>query len=181
MAKLQRAPPPPARPQANDDNSRPNGLDKSLPSLPQRMNHAPPRPASRMDAARSQDDLSRPMNMGYHNATKAPPKRPYQQDAGDEMASRPTMQRSGPSYQQNEGKRRRTGEDHQELDVPEGQPRLMAPPIRQSSIRPKVNHQSPRELESSRANMRSGWTCKGFVFQRLCSSTTSVPCWSITS
>lgn len=137
MAKLQRAPPPPARPQANDDNSRPNGLDKSLPSLPQRMNHAPPRSASRMDAARSQDDLSRPINMGYHNATKAPPKRPYQQDAGDEMASRPTMQRSGPSYQQNEGKRRRTGEDHQELDVPEGQPRLMAPPIRQSSIRPK--------------------------------------------
>lgn len=141
MAKLQRAPPPAARPQPMETNVRSNALDKSLPPAPQRMNQAAPRPASRMDNARSQEDLGRPVNMGFHNTTKAPPKRPFQQDASEE-ASRPTLQRSGPSYQQNDAKRRKTSDDFQEPDMQETQTRQMAPPIRQSSIRPKVNKTS---------------------------------------
>lgn len=134
MAKSQRPPPPPAR----DDNVRPLGQDKPLPPVPQRMNQAPPRPGTRLENARSQEDLARPPNMGFHNTTKAPPKRPFQQDVSEELGSRPPMQRSGPSYQQNEGKRRKTSENYHDTDIPDTQPRQMAPPLRQSSIRPKV-------------------------------------------
>lgn len=140
MAKQQRAPPPAARPQPIEDSIRPTAQEKSIPPAPQRMNQAPPRPGSRMDNARSQEDLGRPINMVFHNTTKAPPKRPFQQDASED--SRPILQRSGPSYQQNEGKRRKTSEDFQEPDMLETQNRQMAPPIRQSSIRPKVNKRS---------------------------------------
>ncbi|KAH8804662.1 hypothetical protein F5884DRAFT_796820 [Xylogone sp. PMI_703] len=89
---------------------------------------------------RSQDELGRPVNGGLHNTTKAPPKRPLQHDLTDEHASRPQIQRSGPSYQYNEPhtKRRRTneGEDDDE-EISNSQPKMLAPPIRQSGVRPK--------------------------------------------
>lgn len=126
-AKESRAPPPAIRSQPSAEVLH----DKALPALPQakaqRMNTAAPR---------SQDEYGRPIN---HPSTKAPPKRPLQQDT-DEHHSRPAVQRNGPSYQQNEAqsKRRKTSENFEgEEEIVESHPKMSAPPIRQSSVRPK--------------------------------------------
>ncbi|OBT66165.1 hypothetical protein VE03_05112 [Pseudogymnoascus sp. 23342-1-I1] len=119
-AKLNRPPPPPARPNPHAERDKPlPATHRAEPESVHRMN---PRPQeeSRMNT--------------LQNTTKAPPKRPM---PADEAQSRPTMQRNGPSYHQNDSKRRKT-EDEFLDDAMETQPRgAMAPPIRQSTIRQK--------------------------------------------
>ncbi|KFY42312.1 hypothetical protein V495_04566 [Pseudogymnoascus sp. VKM F-4514 (FW-929)] len=119
-AKLTRPPPPPARPNPHAER------DKPLPAA----HRAEPEPVHRMNQ-RPQEESR--MNT-LQNTTKAPPKRPM---PAEEAQSRPAMQRNGPSYQQNDSKRRKT-EDEFLDDAMETQPRgAMAPPIRQSTIRQK--------------------------------------------
>ena len=127
-AKENRAPPPAVRAQPSVESLK----DKALPPLPQaksqRMNSLVPR---------SQEDPGRAI---VQPTTKVPPKRPLQQDS-EEIISRPPIQRSAPSYQQNDtqSKRRKTNEivdgDGDENMV-ESHPKMSAPPIRQSSVRP---------------------------------------------
>lgn len=133
-AKQTRAPPPAMRSQITVDMSK----DKALPALPPTQRE--PTKPNRMNTTlqRSQDDLARSVASIPHNNSKAPSKRPLQQDI-DDQSSRPALQRNGQSYQQNDGnaKRRKTSETFDDDDT-EPQPRMMAPPIRQSSVRPKV-------------------------------------------
>jgi hypothetical protein len=144
-AKMTGAPPPAIRPQpSNGDLTLSMINDKPLPSVPSqsqrgdmgqsttRMNPAPHRP---------QGETSRPTTASMHTAAKVPPKRPLQQDAGDDYRSRPTMQRNPPSYQHNDNhsKRRKTSDVFDTDDEMSPPPaKLTAPPIRQSSSRPKV-------------------------------------------
>ncbi|KAL3421083.1 inner centromere protein [Phlyctema vagabunda] len=134
-AKQTRAPPPAMRHQATTSELS-YSQEKALPPLPPQRadtNQAKPtRPTAGLH--RSQDDLTRTMP---HN-NKAPPKRPLQQE-NDDHHSRPQLPRNGPSYQQNEtnSKRRKTSENFDDDDSTEHQPRMMAPPIRQSSVRQK--------------------------------------------
>lgn len=110
--------------------------EKALPPVPQRGEQSQPaRPPHR-----PQEDLGRSVNSVLQNAAKAPPKRPLQQDA-DEHHARPTMQRNPPSYQHNDAhtKRRKTSETFDDdEDMTEPHANIKAPPIRQSSSRPKV-------------------------------------------
>ncbi|PBP22335.1 inner centromere protein [Diplocarpon rosae] len=135
-AKETRAPPPAARTQANCDITHAMLQDKALPPAPQHrteMQSKRPNPA----AQRPQEDLGRATSSMLHNNAKATSKRPFQQDAED-YHSRPTLQRNGMSYQDQQSKRARTTEDFDENDdMTEDHPNMTAPPIRQSSIRPK--------------------------------------------
>lgn len=127
-AKETRAPPPAIRPQVREDLQ-----EKALPPLPQ-----PKAPRMNSIVPRSQEELNRP-TASVHPSAKAPPKRPLQQDS-DDYHSRPAMQRSGPSYQHNEAhsKRRKTSENFEDDDdLTENHPKMTAPPIRQSTARPK--------------------------------------------
>jgi hypothetical protein len=126
-AKETRAPPPAIRPQQNVDSWQ----DKALPPVPPQRNDLG-----------GQTKLSRinpPMN-----TAKAPPKRPLQQDNNDELNSQPAMQRNGMSYlNEAHHKRARTNEYLDDDDeLVESHPKMTAPPIRQSSIRPKVRRSS---------------------------------------
>jgi len=141
-AKETRAPPPAVRPQPSGDL---NAMlqEKALPPVPvQRAELAQSKPPRMVNAPaqRPQDDMGRSVNSTLHNTTKAPPKRPLQQDP-EEHHPRPTLQRNGPSYQHNEqqSKRRKTSQEFDDdEDMPDHQPKMTAPPIRQSSSRPKV-------------------------------------------
>ncbi|ESZ99082.1 hypothetical protein SBOR_0492 [Sclerotinia borealis F-4128] len=115
-AKQKRAPPPAIRPQQIADQ----WLDKSLPPIPPQRN-----------------DLGGQAKATRINTAKAPPKRPLQESS--EEAARPTMQRNGPSnHGESRNKRQRTNEYLDEEDeLTESHPKMTAPPIRQSSIRPK--------------------------------------------
>ncbi|KAI9645613.1 hypothetical protein NHQ30_006355 [Ciborinia camelliae] len=115
-AKQKRAPPPAIRPQQNLDQWH----DKSLPPVPLQRN-----------------DLGGQAKATRINTAKAPPKRPLQEN--NEEAPRPTMQRNGPSnHGESRNKRQRTNEYLDEEDeLMESHPKMTAPPIRQSSIRPK--------------------------------------------
>jgi hypothetical protein len=141
-AKETRAPPPATRPQTSGDSTHTMLQEKALPPLPpQRGEAGPPKPI-RMNTAiqRTQEDTGRPTSTLLHNTTKAPPKRPLQQDA-EEHVPRPAIQRNGPSYQSDhQSKRRRTSENFDDDDdMAEPQPKMTAPPIRQSSSRQKVD------------------------------------------
>jgi hypothetical protein len=119
-AKQMGAPPPASR----------NLQDKALPPVP--------REAMQAKSTRQQEEMGRPGSQTSHNVPKLPSKRPLQQEAGDDN-TRPTIQRNGPSYEQ-KTKRRKTSENFDdEEDMTENQPRMNAPPIRQSSSRPKVS------------------------------------------
>jgi len=128
-AKQVGAPPPALRPQPSGD------LDKPLPSVPRE--HPQPRaPPMSSSLHRSQDDGGRPLL-----TAKVPPKRPLQQENADDHHSRPNIQRNAPSYQHNENrsKRRKTSETFDDDDdMTEPRPKMTAPPIRQSTSRPKV-------------------------------------------
>jgi hypothetical protein len=92
-------------------------------------------------ANKLQEEFTWSINSAYQNTTKAPPKRPLPQEAVEESQSRSTVQRNGLSNHQQvpDAKRRRTN-DNQDGDMMESQPRgAMAPPVRQSGIRQKVN------------------------------------------
>jgi len=144
-AKETRAPPPALRPQPSSDLTHAMLQDKPLPPAPiQRPELAQSKPPRMVNATaqrpQPQEDLGRSVNSTLQNTTKAPPKRPLQQDSEDHH-SRPTLQRNGPSYQHNEqqSKRRRTSQEFDDdEDMTEPQPKMTAPPIRQSSSRPKV-------------------------------------------
>lgn len=137
-AKQTGAPPPAIRPQPSGDLKISVMQDKALPPVPPQRGEA-----TRMNntVQRAQEDLGRSVNSVLHNTAKAPPKRPLQQDS-DEHHSRPTMQRNPPSYQHNDThtKRRKTSEsfDDDDEDMTEPHANIKAPPIRQSSSRPKV-------------------------------------------
>ena len=141
-AKETRAPPPAVRPQpSNGDLSLSVMQEKALPPVPAQRDLGQAK-APRMNSTnhRPQEDLGRSVNSALQNAAKVPPKRPLQQDA-DDHHSRPTLQRNGPSYQQNEPhtKRRKTNEGFDDDDdMTETQPKMTAPPIRNSSVRQKV-------------------------------------------
>lgn len=139
-AKLNGAPPPAIRPQTNGGDLTLSMLnEKPLPSAPQRGDMGQ---ASGRVNPTSQREASRPTNASLHTTTKVPPKRPLQQDAGDDYRSRPTMPRNPASYQHNDNhsKRRKTSDVFDTDDEMSPPPaKLTAPPIRQSSSRPKVN------------------------------------------
>jgi hypothetical protein len=135
-AKQAGAPTPAIRPQPGGDPKSLIMQDKALPPPPPQRGEAA---RTNTSVQRPQEDLGRSVNTGMHNTAKAPPKRPLQQDA-DEY-SRPTMQRNPPSYQHSDthNKRRKTSETFDEDDdMTEPQGKMAAPPIRQSSSRPKV-------------------------------------------
>lgn len=136
-AKETRAPPPAIRPQPSGDLAR--AMDKALPPVPQQRSELGQSKAPRMNPGnqRSQEEMGRSMTSSMHNSTKAPPKRPLQQDA-DDYHSRPTLQRNGPSYQEQQSKRPRMTEEFDDDDLTENHPKMTAPPIRQSSVRQKV-------------------------------------------
>ncbi|KAI9657960.1 MAG: hypothetical protein M1821_002617 [Bathelium mastoideum] len=97
-------------------------------ALPPRADLGAARPVSRFNTV--QDQL-RPVPHPPINPAK-PAKRPKPEDE-DEQASRPAVQRTGPSYQQTEGKRRKTDEeDEEEIETRHS---VKAPPIRHSNIR----------------------------------------------
>lgn len=143
-AKETRAPPPAVRPQPSGDLTHAMLQEKALPPVPvpraELAQSKPPRmvnaPAQR---PQPQEDLGRSVSSTLQNTTKAPPKRPLQQESEDHHL-RPTIQRNGPSYQHNEqqSKRRKTSQEFDDdEDMTEPQPKMTAPPIRQSSSRPK--------------------------------------------
>lgn len=139
-AKLTGAPPPAIRPQPNMDLTLDMLQDKALPQQRADVVQAQA-PRTQSTVYRSQDDHSRPVNSVLHNTTKVPPKRPLPQDAAEENHSRPATQRNPPSHHDgHQPKRRRTSEnvDGHGDNVTEPQPKMTAPPIRQSTIRQKV-------------------------------------------
>lgn len=163
-AKQTGAPPPAIRPQPSGELAHSMLQDKPLPQVPQGMGQAKANLAN-SSAHRPQDD-GKPINSVLHNSAKVPPKRPLQQDAGDDHHSRPTIQRNPPSYQHNDNhsKRRKTSENFDDGDdMNDPQPKMTAPPIRQSSIRQKV--QNPTIF------------CKTFIltFRRTCKPNQSFP------
>ncbi|EHK97288.1 putative Inner centromere protein-related protein pic1 [Glarea lozoyensis 74030] len=112
--------------------------DKALPPVPRGE-------ASQSKPVRQQEEMGRPASQASHNVAKPLSKRPLQQEVGEDQA-RPAIQRNGPSYEQLQSKRRKTSERFEDdEDMTENQPRMNAPPIRQSSSRPKHNmtHSKP--------------------------------------
>ncbi len=88
-----------------------------------------PRPPSRLHNLPDHNRLAN--NQPVHNPMKPLNKRVFDPDA-DEESTRPSRPQGGTTYQQNDGKRRKTDdEEAQEVRV---RP-TMAPPIRQSGIR----------------------------------------------
>lgn len=135
------APPPAIRPQQNMDLNLDMLQDKAL---PQQRGDVVQAQSSRPQSTvyRPHEEHNRPVNSVLHSTTKVPPKRPLPQDATDDNYSRPAAPRNAPSHQ-NDGhqpKRRRTSEkfDGHSDGIAESQPKMTAPPIRQSSIRQKV-------------------------------------------
>ena len=141
------APPPAIRPQANMDLTLDMIQDKVLPQ--QRGDTAQAQaklPRTQSTVYRPHDDQGRPTNSVLHNTSKVPPKRPLPQDAADESQSRPGAQRNPSTHHDgHQAKRRRTSEiaDGHGDTMPEPQPKMTAPPIRQSNIRQKVRDLSP--------------------------------------
>ncbi|KAE9363851.1 hypothetical protein N431DRAFT_390044 [Stipitochalara longipes BDJ] len=143
-AKETRAPPPAVRPQPSGDLTHAMLQEKALPPVPApRAELAQAKPPRMVNAPaqrpQPQEDLGRSVNSTLQNTTKAPPKRPLQQDSEDHHP-RPPLQRNGPSYQHNDqqSKRRKTSQEFEDdEDMTEPQPKMTAPPIRQSSSRPK--------------------------------------------
>ncbi|OTB08081.1 hypothetical protein M426DRAFT_317186 [Hypoxylon sp. CI-4A] len=120
-AKQTRAPPPAAR-------SQPNG-----PPDYSRAESSVPRPPSRLasNAPRSQEEVGRPINTMLPNASKAPSKRPLQQDYNDNgNRQAPTR---GTGYQSKESKRMRMTDEFEEEVEKEKQPSLKGAPVRPSA------------------------------------------------
>lgn len=140
-AKETRAPPPAVRNQPSVDLGSSMMQEKALPPIPPQRGDFGQSKGSRMNPAaqRPQEDMIRSVNSTLQSTAKLPPKRPLPQDSEDHHA-RPTLQRNGPSYQQeHQSKRRRTSEDFDDdEDMTEDHPKMTAPPIRQSSSRQKV-------------------------------------------
>ncbi|KAI9711264.1 MAG: hypothetical protein M1820_002251 [Bogoriella megaspora] len=89
------------------------------------------RPIGRMNTIQNQK--MRPIPQPPINPAK-PAKRP-QPDDEDESTLRPTMHRSGPSYQQSEAKRRKTESEDEDEETSEPRRSVNAPPIRHSNMR----------------------------------------------
>ncbi|KAL6715157.1 hypothetical protein ACLMJK_007421 [Lecanora helva] len=108
---------------------RMKGDPPHAPSIP-RQDLGGPRPPSKLHNAPDHSRLAG--NQPTQNPAKPPIKRVFDPDA-DEEPFRPGRTQGGPTYQANESKRRRTEDE----DVPEVRVRpTMAPPIRQSGVRP---------------------------------------------
>ena len=141
-AKLIGAPPPAIRPQSNMDLTLDMLQEKALPQQRGDIVQAQA-PRTQPNAYRPYEEHGRSVNSVLHNAAKAPPKRPHPQDAIDESHSRPTTQRNQPPPYNNDShqpKRRKTSEtvDSHNDNMTESQPKMTAPPIRQSTVRQKV-------------------------------------------
>ncbi|KAL2352738.1 hypothetical protein BJ546DRAFT_179374 [Cryomyces antarcticus] len=129
-AELQRqqAAPPRTR-QANDLATALQNEKAQGPSAHHRGDLGHARSVSRMNTVQ---DMPRPITQPQINPAK-PPKRVFQPETEDEPGQRPTLQRAGPSYQQQDAKRRKTIDEDDEDDEPRRS--VMAPPIRHSNIR----------------------------------------------
>ncbi|KAI2624264.1 hypothetical protein GGR54DRAFT_595785 [Hypoxylon sp. NC1633] len=121
-AKQTRAPPPAAR-------NQPNG-----PPDYSRAEPAAPRPASRMTSTipRSQEEVGRPVNAVLSTASKAPTKRPLQQDYNDNNARQPPA-RVGTGYQPKDSKRMRMTDEFDNNAETDKQPNLKGAPVRPSA------------------------------------------------
>lgn len=125
-AKQTRAPPPAVR-------SQPNG-----PPDYSRTEATASRPPSRMTTTqRSQEDAGRPVNAVLSNTSKAPTKRPLQQDHKDDSARQPPA-RGGTSYQPKESKRMRMTDEFDDDTETEKQSSLKGAPVRPSGGLKKV-------------------------------------------
>ena len=100
--------------------------EKAQAQAPPRADLGASRPVSRFNTIQ---DQTRPVPHPPINPAK-PPKRPKPEDDNDQKAP----QRVGPSYQQTEGKRRRTEEADEEEEI-EPRHSVKAPPIRHSNMR----------------------------------------------
>lgn len=132
-AKQTRAPPPAVRSQPNgppDFSSLPH--EKPMPSQN--------RPPSRMGSGlyRSHEESGRPVNAVLSNASKAGMKRTLGVDPSNDTQGQRPPSRAGPSYQTTkDAKRRRTSQEHDELNG-DNPPNIKGPPVRPSSGLKKV-------------------------------------------
>lgn len=136
-AKQTRPPPPPVR-------SQPNGPpDYGHLSQDQFDTSQPVRPQSRMDTApsRTQDEASRPTKTALSNASKAGVKRTIGNDTAEDRTKR-LPSKGGPAYQSKDAKRRRTSQDHDEMEV-DNPPNIKGPPVRPSAGFMKVSFRTP--------------------------------------
>lgn len=132
-AKQTRAPPPAARLQ-------PNGPPDFTSIAQEKPTSNQIRPPSRMNSGvhRSHEDSSRPVNAVLSNASKAGMKRTLTVEAGHDTQGQRPPSRVGPSYQTKDAKRRRTSQDHDELNGDQP-PNIKGPPVRPSGGFRKVS------------------------------------------
>ncbi|TKA77439.1 hypothetical protein B0A49_02331 [Cryomyces minteri] len=128
---------PPRTRQANDLATALQNEKAQGPSAHHRGDLGHARSVSRMNTVQ---DMPRPITQPQINPAK-PPKRVFQPDTEDEPGQRPTLQRAGPSYQQQDAKRRKTIDEDDEDDEPRRS--VMAPPIRHSNIRKEPLNKFP--------------------------------------
>lgn len=129
-AKQTRAPPPAIR-------GQPNG-----PPDYSRGEASVPRPPSRM-TSNIQQDAGRPVNAVLSNASKAPTKRPLQQDHNDD-SGRQAPARGTTGYQPKDSKRMRMTDEFDDDVEMEKQPNLKGAPVRPSGGYKKVkSHPGP--------------------------------------
>ncbi|CAI4210723.1 unnamed protein product [Parascedosporium putredinis] len=133
-AKQTRAPPPAVR-------AQPNGPPEYVAPPEQQQQQQPQavsRPPSRLGSSvfRSQEDLNRPVNTLLSNANKSQ-KRPLGQD-NDGGNARAAPARSGPTYQGQDAKRRRTSQEFEEDKDVKTVSNIKGPPVRPSAGYKKV-------------------------------------------
>ena len=131
-AKQTRAPPPAVR-------SQPNGPPEYTSSQ-----QGSSRPPSRLQSTmhRPQEEINRPVNAVLSNtASKAQSKRPFPQEGNDDSSSRPTIPRSGPSYQKEVKRMRMTDEfdEDDEMEIQASHSIIKGPPVRPSGGLKKVS------------------------------------------
>lgn len=133
-AKQTKAPPPAPRSQPNGPPSN-NSVREKAPIS---------RPPSRLGQStmyRSQEEISRPVNVVLSTSSKMSVKRPLQPDGTDEGASRPGGVRGGPA-QQKEAKRMRMSDEfdpEEEMEIQSYGTNIKGPPVRPSAGLKKVS------------------------------------------
>ena len=125
-AKQTRAPPPAARSQPNGPPDSAMGQDSQ-----------PPRPASRM-ASNAQWNRDEPNRTALSNAPKQGTKRTFAQEKGDDSQATHHQARTGPAYQTNDAKRRRTSDIADDEPETSSQRNIKGPPVRPSAGFKKV-------------------------------------------
>lgn len=137
-AKQTRAPPPAVRAQPNGPPEYAAPLEQQQ-QQQQQQPQAVSRPPSRLGSSvfRSQEDLNRPVNTLLSNANKSQ-KRPLGQD-NDGGNARAAPARSGPTYQGQDAKRRRTSQEFEDDKDVKAVSNIKGPPVRPSAGYKKVS------------------------------------------